>query len=362
VEALLDECRRTPRLFVATLRQALLRYPEQLRAFADLRKGLQRGVRDVASPRLVEWKRRVGEHHLLDDKGPSKFAQLISANDEQPQSVLHDAGLDDELAGGEFVRLAMREFLSELEEDLKAEPDRLDLSHRLEFVATERSLRFPSDAHLAANALLRPFVNQQPVAEVRSQIEAFLIKHVKDPRFEKANWQRVESAAKAVFLRWILGATLEDFFRLISKNAIEKHWRYRRAFWRAYFKKDLISDAWVVLGEEARRIARTAWRDVPPYAILYGTQDRSHSVLLLRIGSLTVAEWSHNGKCRIWRDGSDTVPKFYERLYLRDQLRDGADAEIVPTWSEHYTWQGKLANIIRRETGCDVRQADYRVR
>jgi hypothetical protein len=287
---------------------------------------------------------------------------MMNATRERPELLLRDAGFDEELAAGEFVRVATQEFLSHLENTLATHPDPEELARRLLFVATERSLRFPADAHLAAHALLRPFLAQQPLPKIKEQISAFILKYLKDPRFERANWQRVNPEVKAVFLRWILGATLEDFFRLISRNALEKHWRFRHAFWLAYLKKDLISDAWVVLGDDARRTARSAWEDVPPYAILRGSSDRSHSVLLLRVGSLTIAEWSHNGSCRVWNNGNKSAPKFYDRLYASSQLREGADAECAHRGSERYTWQRTLANYIGSETGCSVIQSEYRVR
>lgn len=362
VAALLELCRGTPRLLISTLRQILLRYPTEVDAFTDLRDGVTCGVREMASPRLNEWKRRLQDYHLLDQDGPCKFAHVMKSTQESPDSFLLKAGFDQELAAGEFVRSAMREYLVDLESDLTRYPDLRNLADRFKFVASERSLRFPLDAHLVAHGLLRPFITQQPSPGIQEHITEFLLRYLKDPRFERANWQRVEASSKGVFLRWISGATLEDFFALIAKNARESHWKYRHAFWRAYLKRDLISDAWVVLGDKARRAALSVWKDVPPYGILREAPDSSHSVLLLRIGSLTIAERSHDGSCRIWKNGNRWAPKFYERTYRSHQLMDGNDEKHDHHGSERFTWQNKLANSIRSETGYTVSYSEYQIR
>ena len=36
------------------------------------------------------------------------------------------------------------------------------------------------------------------------------------------------------------------------------------------------------------------------------------SVLLLRMSGVTIAEWSHNGSCRMWLDGNKDAPKLYQ--------------------------------------------------
>ena len=39
-------------------------------------------------------------------------------------------------------------------------------------------------------------------------------------------------------LRWMVSASLDDFFALIARRAQEDHWRYRKAFWSAYLKRE----------------------------------------------------------------------------------------------------------------------------
>ena len=64
---------------------------------------------------------------------------------------------------------------------------------------------------------------------------------MKDPRLTQSGWTSVSPAAKDVMLRWMVSASLEDFFALIARRAQEDHWRYRKAFWSAYLKRDYIA-------------------------------------------------------------------------------------------------------------------------
>lgn len=356
--------RAVPRLVVASIREVLLHYPSDLITFALLRRGLVDLLgTDSKSPRLAEWNRRIRKYSLLDDAGPSLFAQLLYTSEVPIPEVLSDAGLVDDLEAAEFLRHVTHEILVELAAELEEQPGASALERPLSFVAPSKRLRFDDEPEHVAHALLLPHTKVNPRADTKRAIETFLLQHFGDPRFHRNMWQRVKNEALAVLLRWIVGGTLDDFFRLISRNALERHWKYRQAFWRAYLRNDLISDAWVVLGDEARRTARQAWKDAAPsYAILYGTGEPNHSVLLLKIGSLIIAEWSHNGKCRIWKAGNEAQPGFYERLYRRAELRDDPDFEIVHHSSDTYNWQGRLAGYIRRETGYEVRLADYRLR
>lgn len=362
VSVLLREFQRSPRLIPVTLRQLLLRYPSELSTFELLRVGLRESLRQRELFALAQWRRRIEVYSLLEADGPNRFADALFDSTRTPEEVLRDAGLDEELATGEFVRLAVNAGLAALESDLRSGEAVHDLETRLRPIASRGLLRFPQDAHVLAHSVLRPHVRRGATTAQREQIQRIVIRHLKDPRFDRGLWQRVEPHCEALLKLWMVGETLDGFFRLIAKDALEHHWRYRQAFWAAYFTKGMIHDAWVVLGEDARRAARRVWSDIPEHASLSGAGDPSQSVLLLKIGALTIAEWSHNGRCRVWRDGARSAPKFHAAHYDRTDLKRPSDFEISHMGSASYSWQLRLAEFIRRETQCDVRQSEYRVR
>jgi len=363
VKALLAEVAASPRLLAATVHQALLRYPKDLENFSILREGLARLVQGTDSIRVREWRRRAQTYHLLKSNGPALLVKEIYSSPDPVADLLEDAGFKGELAAAEFLREVVRVSLKETEKALARQPEASQLERALSLVVSrEESLRFPTDAHLIAHALLLPHINRSPQPGTAKRIEVFLVQHLRDPRFDPTRWQLVRTDARDVLLRWIVGATLEDFFRLISRNALERHWKYRHAFWRAYFKRDMIAEAWVVLGEEARATARGLWQKEPGHGVLTGTGDRAHCVLLMKVGGLTIAEWSHNGKCRVWSSDTPAAPKLYSRTYRREQLKGRADLEIVHQYAERYGWQRRLAGYIFRQTGCEIAPAEYRVR
>jgi hypothetical protein len=78
----------------------------------------------------------------------------------------------------------------------------------------------------------------------------------------------------------------------------------------------------------------------------YNVQN-NHSVIIMRIGSLIITEWSHSGKFRAWRFDARRCPTLYKSAYSRSELVNGAEFEIA-----HYSgWQRRFADYIYDETG-----------
>jgi len=149
--------------------------------------------------------------------------------------------------------------------------------------------------------------------------------------------------------------------------ALERHWVYRKAFWKSYFKGEYISDAWVVFGPTGAQIAEQAfhktgdesWRSFSRFGRGSGFES-NHAALILRIGDLVVVDWSHNGKCWIWNDSNPKAPSFYESGYGANQLRKARFGQ-VHGGSDRYSWQQKVAEHIRQHTGIEMTVTDYKV-
>ena len=117
--------------------------------------------------------------------------------------------------------------------------------------------------------------------------------------------------------RWLTRASLDLFFRLIDRHALDRMWIYRHAFWLAYLERGAISDAWLALGGETFNEAKTI-RDLGgAYGRLRGGVDTSQSALLLRIGPLVISEFTHIGKLRAWPTEWHSAPRFGSREYGR---------------------------------------------
>jgi len=209
--------------------------------------------------------------------------------------------------------------------------------------------------------LLRPWLEQpQSPSDVQAEVQGFLLKYIGDPRLRPAAWFGVNEKALALFKRWLIGASLEAFFQIIEKVAEPGHWKYRKSFWISYFEQDSISDAWIVLGRDARRLARRFEGLSGNYGRLEGAKVLgNHCVLLMHIGDLVIADWSHNGKCRVWLRNDEKAPALYSSKYRGDDLRAAALEEISHFGSESGRWQSQISYAVRDRTGISVSREQY---
>jgi hypothetical protein len=270
------------------------------------------------------------------------------------------------------VRLATERLLDPLKEELGRQKPSIDrLNRSLVWLERDGQLRFEDQRIRTATALLSPFIDRSPAPDIQNAIQTFLLRTIGDPRSKRPRWQGVPESVRNVLFRWLVRMSLEDFFQILDATAQDSHWKFRKAFWTAYLQHDVITDAWIVLGPEAGRLLRREFEDGTGAGKLKtGTGVLpTHSVLLMRIGNLTIAEWSHNGKCRAWLEGSPGAPKFYEPSYSRSQLappvRRTGSTRNGPRWeqshiaSERGIWQGTIANHIADETGIRIPRTEY---
>jgi hypothetical protein len=88
-----------------------------------------------------------------------------------------------------------------------------------------------------------------------------------------------------------------------------------------------------------------------------GGSGPDQAVLLLSIGDLIVADWSHNGRLRIWRKGNREAPEFSAPVYSAIELRKDSDFDTVHIPADG--WQSKAENYIRRYTGIKIAEHEY---
>ncbi|MGE3841400.1 MAG: EH signature domain-containing protein [Vicinamibacterales bacterium] len=347
----------------ALLRLFLKLWPTEGGIRVAVQDTLVEALQEGQSPRLKRWWTRVQEFKLLSIEGPGVLAERLLSQAGRQHDVLEAAGIGVELRRSRFMAATERSLCERLRARL-VKGDFDELHARLALFTLDGALTLPHQAPDVADALLLPFVSKVPPDEVQSRIQRFLLAHLKDPRLTGTGWLRVKPESRQVMLRWLVGDSLERFFQLISRWAtMPEHWTYRKAFWSAYHTRGAIGEAWVVLGDNARLEASRKWRDdALAFGRLSGGGDVNHCVLLLRIGDLMIAEWSHNGKCRFWRLGKRSCPTMYEPEYERQVLQNAPDYEQTHYGNLNYTWQRELAEAIRRETGISMMQTEYRVR
>lgn len=356
-----------PSLVVSTLHCFLRDYPQDWPTFDLLRTSLVK-LLEAREDRRVHTLERVRRNFLLEKNGPARLAKVLLLGEGDIAAGMAEAKLVNELEAGKFTQACFGALCEQIRKDLKA--GRLafaDLKRFLVYAAKGDDLRFPTMSADLANCLLEPLDVATPPAGLKDAVQTFLLNHLRDPRLAKERWLGVSDQAKGVILRWLVGATLEDFFHVLDRTAPGtdggRRWTYRRAFWGAYNKKRLISDAWIALGPSAKNLVRHGGAsDVLKYGALEGAS-ASDCLLLLRVGNLTIAEWSHVGACRIWRAMNKTKPELYKYRYYKSSIVNSSpDEAIRHAGAENGVWQQKVASYIRLHTGAEIREYDYKLR
>lgn len=361
---------RRTRPVVALLCEYLRVYPVALPTFNELRLLLQDTVEAAALPApasLQRWRQRCRDFGLLEAGGAGAFVQKLMSAADTPEDVLRQAGLDDRLARCGFLESGIRTCLPHVE--LLLTENRFDvvqLDRLLAFLEFDGGLRFDDRAMRSsvATALLRPFTERPPgsaAKETRKSLRPFFLRHFGDPRLRsgKHRWSGVPPENRRVVIRWINERALEQFFLLVKETALDRHWRYREAFWRAFLPLD--PDIWFVLGRQARSLLRkmNAESEEPEATATLLDAQSDQSVLLLRMSGVTIVEWSHNGACRFWLGDTRGAPTLYEDRYFGSELKRGADNTQRHDGSPAGRWQDEIVKWLRENTGIEIARAEY---
>ena len=184
-----------------------------------------------------------------------------------------------------------------------------------------------------------------------------------DPRVQQSRWRQVrENAADAyeVIVRWLTKASVEQFFDIVAQTTDRPDmWAQRRKFWEAYLKADMISAAWVAFGADgARRAELAAAQSGDAGLSMFGRlgagggRTSEHAALIMRIGDLTVVEWSHNGRWNIWRKSDRNHPELFRHNARRWPDYEPRELMNGPVWGAHQgNWQATVRETIQRNTG-----------
>ena len=167
----------------------------------------------------------------------------------------------------------------------------------------------------------------------KEDLQRFLVRHLGDPRLGDGRWVGIDLRLREVLVRWLVQDSFDVFFKVLSQTAMESHWAYRRPFWEPYLTSERVTGAWAVLGPDAKElVVKTSAVRNDSFGVLQRTGGKdaaAQSVLLMQMrGSrrgVTVAEFSHNGPCRIWMEGNSKAPRLYQRSYCLLYTSDAAD-------------------------------------
>ena len=352
----------------------LIRY--YLWHFEPARPGFRRIAGFLANLTAEHHPRWAELHHrfrLFDpDLAPGRLAETVMTSDMVPRDHLSRIGfsgslVSSELLGHAFVRACDGIVMAAMSDGTAPLPagyaQRLTAwSHKGgEFLYGG----IPRARPALAEAMLLPWTTRTPTPEQRDFIKRTLLGLLKEPRTNPVAWVDVSGAAQAVMCHWLAKMSLEQFLEVVDETVQIHHtrmWSSRRKFWGAYYEKGFIQEAWVVFGRRGAAIARhTAGSRERADVISFGTflgdpaSDQRQAVLIMKIGALVVADWSHNGCCHVWLAYNDKAPRVLQREYLRSNLIVDSDFE-----KPHIRdWQSEVHDFIRVHTGLWMPSDDY---
>ncbi len=319
-------------------------------------------------PSIRAWYERHQQLKLFDPANAPRYLAGHLLNCSSIQEGLSALGLDASItqaANNQFMASSYQaalEFSRNTLSNSHAAPETV-LERLIEWSlpvpASNNGLRYPHLLGALAESMLLPWSAKQPDAQLKERIKKFLLARIGDPRLHPGAWQQVNPRATEIFRKWLAGETLLQFFDLLSRTA-DDIWAYRKKFWMAYYNKGAIGDAWFSLGQNAYALGRQLKLRQPEltYATLSGAA-ADQSVLIMHLGDFVVAEWSHSGKCRFWRNTDRRAPKLYEKYYDANDLRAICQYEQIHYSSANGTWQRQIANFLRHETQIYIPEYEW---
>jgi EH_Signature domain len=325
-------------------------------------------------PRLDTWRSAQNEVKLFEPGiGPAALARRLLDLTLEPNAVLARYKLDDPLLATGKYMLAVEDAVRTGTPELLRKSGTTGLERVLQIVAPNGRARFDARESHTARALLRPWLdeNSEPKPDLRGPVQASLLQWLGDPRLpsESQRWAAVGERETALMRRWLTRASLDLFFKLIDRHALDAQWRYRHAFWLGYLEIGAIADAWLALGSQAFNQAGAIRELGGAYGKLKGG-DRGQSALLLRIGLLVISEFTHNRKLHIWPAEWRNAPQLGHHIYSRNDLagkclsfpsdpRTTDGSGLRHDGSNIDKWQGSAAELIKRRAGFGITPPDW---
>lgn len=307
--------------------------------------------------------------------GAERVAKKALATGRTPDAVFQELGFPEPGALAGLRKHAFFRGLELIASGGNAEPlKRLALVR--DWASADGKPRYEEARARVANALLLPFGEAKPGDDIRDRYLAVVLPILGDPRTSPGRWVGCQ-AAEEIARSWLTEVSLRQFFEVVDKVAAPEQWTYRRAFWNALHEQNYIQEAWVVFESNGSSTARKMFGKEISFARFGGGQtgvQAGHSVLLLRIGSLVVAEWSHSSPCSIWDEShGEVAPGLFRPTYSARELKkaykgDSSGDNLARQgifWhrgSIDYSWQDRVAAYLRSRRNIHLNRTDYRVR
>ncbi len=328
---------------------------------------LKEHVDDLGYP----WREAHTALHIFDAAaGPKLIVDAAFQSDCTPDDILSQIGFRDRLPALGYREHLYRLGLERHEMGTHSDPlDRLKMVRHWTYAGGK--VRFEALKTAAVRAALDPFGDEMPDKKTRDAVLELVVQLLRDPRSHPEGWSNCLKS-ETITRRWLTEQSLRQFFALLDEVDRKDQWAYQRAFWNALYRRQYIDGAWVVFESSGARDARRLFGEGAGFGRFEGFQP-GHSVLLLSVQGLTVADWSHNNPCSIWDETDGGAgPRFYQSWYSASELKKQHRGDNTPAnlasqgifWHHgtgRYRWQSHVAAYLRKRRGLVLDPSDYRV-
>lgn len=303
------------------------------------------------------------------DEGPKRVAQAALDRGTVPEAIVEAAGIGRPLG---LVVAAHRAGFARLAATAVGDGPRI-VGTVTRWAFEDGRVRHESLRQAAAEAAVEPFGRGVPDGAVRGAALDLALRLLGDPRGAESRWTGA-SRAEAIVRRWLDGVALTSFFTERSGGGEEDPWLHRRAFWTALWERGHIDAMRIVTADDGASSAEPMGAGAVPARFAAGTVAPGHTALLMRVGTLTIADWSHGAPCFIWdgergEGGPDLTCDVFQPDALRKVLSgDNTEANsakqgrFLHRGSAAYRWQGLVADYLRGRRGIILERQDYEVR
>ena len=335
-------------LFFDTSRQTELLRKDILKKFENC---------DLRNKKLLQWK---GNKYLFGNDSIEHSCNIVKSMDFL--EYFRTIGFTDSLMTSNYVKVVLEDFFKNGQLKYK-----MNLFRDLYGSNSEKSKRDIYRVKLPdILSVLIKEVDQYEGAEKQEymdEIKNTAYDLLGDPRIKDQKlyqqWNRVDSKAKEIFIKWVSQYDLDLFFKIIDSTALDRMWRYRKAFWKAYIP--YMKRTWIAFGFTSEMKAKLISKGQPLYhGRLKDGVSNNQSCFICEIGNLLFIEWSHNGKLRVWN--KDECPfKIGDEYIFGNRIR--YSKSVIDEWihsaAVSYSWQKKVAEFIFKHTGVYKDKKDW---
>lgn len=303
------------------------------------------------------------------DEGPRRVVQAALDRGTIPEAIVEAAGIGRPHG---FLVAAHRAGLARLAATAVGDGPRI-VGTVTRWAFEDGRVRHESLRQAAAEAAVEPFGRGVPDGAVRGAALDLALRLLGDPRGVESRWTGA-SRAEAIVRRWLDGVALTTFFTERRSGGDEDPWLHRRAFWTALWERGHVDVLRIVTADDGASGAEPMGAGATPARFAVGTVAQGHTVLLMRVGTLTIADWSHGAPCFIWdTERGEGGPDVARDVFQPDELRkvligDNTEANsakqgrFLHRGSAAYRWQGLVADYLRGRRGIILERPDYEVR